>query len=52
MTEKTHRDFLAIPDYSGEGLLGLFDRAERMRTAEHRETPRAGQAPARLSTRA
>ncbi|MEP6509330.1 MAG: ornithine carbamoyltransferase [Gemmatimonadales bacterium] len=48
MTEKTHRDFLAIPDYSKEELLGLLDLAERMRTGEYQEKPLAGKSLAMI----
>ena len=37
-----HRDFLAIPDFSRDELLHLFDLAERMRTGSYREKPLAG----------
>jgi ornithine carbamoyltransferase len=37
-----HRDFLAIPDYSREELLALFDLAERMRKGEYFEKPLTG----------
>ena len=40
--ESVHRDFLAIPDYTREELLGLFDLAERMRSGDYREKPLAG----------
>ncbi len=38
----SHRDFLAIPDYSRDELLSLFDLAERMRSGEYRDKPLAG----------
>jgi len=38
----THRDFLAIPDFSREELERLFVLAERMRNGEYRKTPLAG----------
>ena len=38
----THRDFLAIPDFSREELEHLFVLAERMRSGEYRKTPLAG----------
>ena len=34
MTDRAHRDFLAIPDFSRDELLALFDLAERMRRGE------------------
>jgi ornithine carbamoyltransferase len=37
-----HRDFLAIPDYSREELLALFDLAERMRKGKYFEKPLTG----------
>ena len=37
-----HRDFLAIPDYSREELLALFDLAEQMRSGEYKARPLAG----------
>ncbi len=48
MTAKTHRDFLAIPDYSKEELLALFDLAERMRRGEYKEKPLAGKSLAMI----
>ncbi len=48
--EKTadHRDFLAIPDYTRDELLGLFDLAERMRSGEYRDKPLTGQSLAMI----
>jgi ornithine carbamoyltransferase len=43
-----HRDFLAIPDYSREELLGLFDLAERMRSGAYAEKPLAGKSLAMI----
>jgi ornithine carbamoyltransferase len=37
-----HRGFLAIPDYSREELLALFDLAERMRKGDYFEKPLTG----------
>jgi ornithine carbamoyltransferase len=48
MTERKHRDFLAIPDYSREELLNLFDLAERMRKGEYRDKPLAGKSLAMI----
>jgi len=48
MSERTHRDFLAIPDYSREELLSLFDLAERMRKGEYRDKPLAGKSLAMI----
>ena len=44
MASKTteHRDFLAIPDFSSEELVRLFELAERMRSGDYRKTPLAG----------
>ncbi len=41
MTEN-HRDFLAIPDYSRDELLALFDLAESMRAGSYTGKPLAG----------
>ena len=46
--ERKHRDFLAIPDYSREELLALFDLAERMRTGEYTDKPLAGKSLAMI----
>lgn len=43
-----HRDFLAIPDYSREELLALFELAERMRSGEYRDKPLAGKSLAMI----
>ncbi|HEX5577112.1 MAG TPA: ornithine carbamoyltransferase [Gemmatimonadaceae bacterium] len=43
-----HRDFLAIPDYSREELLNLFDLAERMRNGAFTERPLAGKSLAMI----
>ena len=48
MTERKHRDFLAIPDYSRQELLNLFDLAERMRKGEYRDKPLAGKSLAMI----
>ena len=48
MSERKHRDFLAIPDYSREELLNLFDLAERMRRGEYRDKPLAGKSLAMI----
>ena len=52
MGDRTHRDFLAIPDYSREELLGLFDLAERMKQGEYREKPLAGKSLAMIFMKA
>src|SRR6476619_7198364 len=41
MTAENHRDFLAIPDYSKDELLALFDLAERMRKRTYTDKPLA-----------
>ena len=46
--ERKHRDFLAIPDYSREELLALFDLAERMRSGEYTDKPLAGKSLAMI----
>jgi aspartate carbamoyltransferase catalytic subunit len=47
-----HRDFLAIPDYSRDELIGLFELAERMRSGEYREKPLAGKSLAMIFMKA
>ena len=42
------RDFLAIPDYSKDELLALFDLAERMRTGAYTDKPLAGKSLAMI----
>jgi ornithine carbamoyltransferase len=39
---ETHRDLLAIPDFSRSEILGLFDLAEKMRTGIYRARPLEG----------
>ena len=48
----SHRDFLAIPDYTREELLGLFDLAERMRSGEYKDKPLAGKSLAMIFMKA
>ncbi len=48
MSEATHRDFLSIPDYTREELIGLFELAERMRSGEYKDKPLAGQSLAMI----
>src|SRR5665647_3559000 len=50
--DQNHRDFLAIPDYSREELLALFDLAERMRTGEYKDKPLAGKSLAMIFMKA
>ena len=52
MTERKHRDFLAIPDYSREELLSLFDLAERMKSGDYRDKPLAGKSLAMIFMKA
>ena len=52
MTSPTHRDFLAIPDFSRVQLLALFDLAERMRRGEYTKTPLAGKTLAMIFMKA
>jgi ornithine carbamoyltransferase len=52
MGDRTHRDFLAIPDYSREELLALFELAERMRGGQYREKPLAGKSLAMIFMKA
>ena len=52
MGDRTHRDFLAIPDYSREELLALFELAERMRSGQSREKPLAGKSLAMIFMKA
>src|SRR5512143_832058 len=48
MSERAHRDFLAIPDYSREELTALFDLAERMRRGQYTDKPLAGKSLAMI----
>ena len=48
MTADNHRDFLAIPDYTKEELLGLFNLAERMRNGLYTDKPLAGKSLAMI----
>ena len=48
MSERTHRDFLAIPDYSRDELTALFDLAERMRRGQYTDKPLAGKSLAMI----
>ncbi|HEX7404094.1 MAG TPA: ornithine carbamoyltransferase [Usitatibacter sp.] len=42
MTDVSHRDFLAIPDFTRPELISLFALAERMRKGEYTAKPLAG----------
>ena len=46
--ESTHRDFLAIPDFTKPELLRLFDLAEQMRTGRYTRKPLAGKSLAMI----
>jgi ornithine carbamoyltransferase len=48
MSERAHRDFLAIPDYSREELNGLFELAESMKSGRYAEKPLAGKSLAMI----
>jgi ornithine carbamoyltransferase len=50
--DRSHRDFLAIPDFSAPELLALFDLAERMRRREYTKTPLAGKTLAMIFMKA
>src|SRR6187397_666013 len=52
MTDRPHRDFLAIPDFSRAELLALFDLAERMRRGEYDKKPLAGKTLAMIFMKA
>jgi ornithine carbamoyltransferase len=51
-TPATHRDFLAIPDFSAPELLALFDLADRMRTGAYNKKPLAGKTLAMIFMKA
>ncbi|MEO5815230.1 MAG: ornithine carbamoyltransferase [Gemmatimonadaceae bacterium] len=52
MNASTHRDFLAIPDFSAVELLALFDLAERMRRGEYDTKPLEGKTLAMIFMKA
>jgi ornithine carbamoyltransferase len=52
MPAATHRDFLAIPDFSREELLALFGLAERMRSGAYTKKPLAGKTLAMIFMKA
>ncbi len=52
MTSSSHRDFLAIPDFSSQELVALFDLAERMRRREYAARPLAGKTLAMIFMKA
>ena len=45
------RDFLAIPDFSREELIGALDLAARMKSGDYRETPLQGKTLAMIFTK-
>jgi ornithine carbamoyltransferase len=47
-----HRDFLAIPDYTREELIALFDLAEQMRDGRYTDKPLAGKSLAMIFMKA
>jgi ornithine carbamoyltransferase len=52
VTERIHRDFLAIPDFTKAEYGYLFALAERMRAGHYREKPMAGKALAMIFMKA
>ena len=52
MPDTTHRDFLAIPDFSRDELAKLFDLAERMRAGKYDRKPLAGKSLAMIFMKA
>ena len=52
MSDRPHRDFLAIPDFSRDELLALFGLAERMRSGEYQKKPLAGKSLAMIFMKA
>ncbi len=48
----SHRDFLAIPDFSTEELLALFDLAEHMRAGRYDKKPLSGKSLAMIFMKA
>ena len=52
MTDRPHRDFLAIPDFSTAELEALFELAERMRTGQYDRKPLAGKSLAMIFMKA
>ena len=52
MPDTTHRDFLAIPDFSRDELTKLFDLAERMRAGKYDRKPLAGKSLAMIFMKA
>ena len=52
MSERPHRDFLAIPDFRRDELERLFDLADRMRTGAYTAKPLAGKSLAMIFMKA
>jgi ornithine carbamoyltransferase len=52
MTERIHRDFLAIPEFSRAEYAHLFALAERMRAGHYREKPLGGKSLAMIFMKA
>ena len=52
MPDRSHRDFLAIPDFSRDELHALLDLAERMRRGEYRARPLEGKTLAMIFMKA
>jgi len=52
MPDRSHRDFLAIPDFSRTELLALFQLAERMQKGEYTQKPLAGKTLAMIFMKA
>jgi len=52
MSSSTHRNFLAIPDFSRAELIALFDLAERMRRGEYTRKPLEGKTLAMIFMKA
>jgi ornithine carbamoyltransferase len=52
MGDRKHRDFLAIPDYSRDELIALFELAERMKNGQYRDKPLAGKSLAMIFMKA
>jgi ornithine carbamoyltransferase len=52
MTASTHRDFLQIPDFSRDEIVGLFDLAERMKAGKYDKKPLANKTLAMIFMKA
>src|SRR5688572_21056047 len=49
---RTHRDFLQIPDFSQEEIVGIFDLADRMKAGKYDKKPLAGKTLAMIFMKA